>query len=176
MAALQIGNQIAILTFMLAVGIGAATTVRVSHQYGLRDYKAVRMAANASIHLCLLMNAIGATLMISCRKIIPLAFTNDPAVIEIASSLLIFAGLFQLSDGLQCVGIAMLRGIQDVRRPALYAFIAYILLELPIGYILMFPCGLGANGMWIGFIIGLSVAAVLFHTRFRSQFRKIANS
>lgn len=176
MAAHQIGNQIANLTFMLAVGIGAATTVRVSHQYGLRDYKAVRMAANASIHLCLLMNAIGATLMISCRKIIPLAFTNDPAVIEIASSLLIFAGLFQLSDGLQCVGIAMLRGIQDVRRPALYAFIAYILLELPIGYILMFPCGLGANGMWIGFIIGLSVAAVLFHTRFRSQFRKIANS
>lgn len=173
LAAHQIGNQIANLTFMLAIGIGAATTVRVSHQYGLRDFNALRMAANASIHLCLLMNAIGATLMITFRNVIPLIFTTDTAVISIASSLLVFAGLFQLSDGLQCMGVSMLRGIQDVRRPALYAFIAYLLVGLPVGYILMFPCKMGANGMWVGFIVGLSVAALLFHIRFRSRLKAL---
>lgn len=171
LAAHQVANQIADMTFMLALGIGAATTIRVSHQLGVGDLHAVKMASNASIHLVLLMNAIGATLMISLRNFIPKIFTNDPAVIEIASVLILCAGLFQFADGLQCVGAAMLRGIKDVKMPMVYAFIAYILIALPIGAICMFPLHLGAKGMWFGFIFGLAAAAIFFHTRFR---RKLA--
>lgn len=173
LAAHTVSNQIADLTFMIAMGIGAATTIRVSHQYGLRDWKAMRMAANASIHLVLLMNAIGATLMISLRHYIPMLFTEDEEVIRIASRLLIYAGIFQFSDGLQCVGAAMLRGITDVRMPVVYCFIAYILVALPVGYIMMFPVGLGVEGMWIGFIAGLFLAAVFFHARFRKKYKQI---
>ncbi len=169
LAAHQIANQIADLTFMLAIGIGSATTIRVSHQLGKGDLYAVKMAANASIHLVLVMNTIGAALMISLRHYIPYIFTQDEAVITIASQLILFAGLFQYADGLQTVGAAMLRGITDVKKPMVYAFVAYILIALPIGLVCMFPLGLGAPGMWIGFIFGLSVAAALFHTRFRKQ-------
>ncbi len=171
LAAHQIANQIADLTFMLAIGIGSATTIRVSHQLGKGDLYAVRMASNASIHLVLLMNTFGAALMISLRHYIPYIFTKDTEVIAIASQLILFAGLFQYADGLQTVGAAMLRGITDVKKPMFYAFVAYILIALPIGLICMFPLGLGANGMWIGFIFGLSVAAILFHTRFRKWLR-----
>ena len=167
----QIANQIADLTFMLAIGIGAATTIRVSHQLGKGDLEAVRMASNASIHLCLLMNTIGAGLMIGLRHIIPCLFTDDPEVIKIASTLILCAGLFQYADGMQCVGAAMLRGITDVKRPMIYAFVAYILIALPVGIICMFPLKMGAPGMWIGFIFGLANAAVFFHVRFR---RKLA--
>ena len=169
LAAHHIANQIADLTFMLALGIGAATTIRVSHQYGLRDYHAMQMAARASIHLVLMMNTIGASLMIGLRHYIPYLFTNDPQVIDIAADLLVFAGLFQYSDGLQCVGAAMLRGITDVRRPMIYAFVAYVVIALPLGYLLMFPLGLGVKGMWISFIIALSLAAASFHLRFRNK-------
>ena len=173
LAAHQIANQIADLTFMLAIGIGSATTIRVSHQLGKGDLYAVKMAANASIHLVLLMNTIGAVLMISLRHYIPYIFTKDTEVIAIASQLILFAGLFQYADGMQTVGAAMLRGITDVKKPMLYAFVAYILIALPVGLICMFPLGLGAKGMWIGFIFGLSVAAVLFHTRFRKKLKSL---
>ena len=173
LAAHQIANQIADLTFMLAIGIGSATTIRVSHQLGKGDLHAVRMASNASIHLVLLMNTIGAVLMISLRNYIPYIFTKDTEEIAIASQLILFAGMFQYADGMQTVGAAMLRGITDVKKPMLYAFVAYILIALPVGLVCMFPLGLGAKGMWIGFIFGLSIAAILFHTRFRKKLKSL---
>ena len=175
LAAQQIANQIADLTFMLALGIGSATTIRVSHQLGRGDIEAVRMASNASIHLVLLMNTIGAVLMISLRHLIPYLFTEDTAVIEIASTLILIAGLFQYADGMQAVGAAMLRGITDVKIPMVYAFIAYIVIALPIGLFCMFVLNWGAPGIWIGFIVGLSVAAVLFHARFRKLLKRMKN-
>ena len=165
-AAHMVSNQVADLTFMLALGIGAATTIRVSHQYGLHDYHAMKMAARASVHLVLLMNATGAALMISLRNYIPLLFSNDPEVIQIVSRLLIYAAIFQFSDGLQCVGAASLRGITDVRRPMVYAFISYIVIALPFGYFTMFTAGLGVDGMWLSFILALALAAIFFHVRF----------
>ena len=166
LAAHAISNQIADLTFMLALGIGSATTIEVSHCRGRGDKQAMLMSARASIHLVIVMNAIGAGLMIGLRHYIPMLFSADKSVISITSSLLIYAGVFQFSDGLQCVGAGMLRGIKDVRMPVVFCLIAYILIALPLGYVMMFPAGMGVEGMWVGFIAGLSVAAICFHTRF----------
>lgn len=176
LAAHQVANQIANLTFMLATGIGAATTIRVSHQLGKGDLVAVRMASNASIHLVLLMNTLGAILMISLRHQIPYLFTEDEEVIRIASQLILMAGLFQYADGLQTVGAAMLRGITDVKMPMVYAFFAYIVVALPIGMVCVFPLHMGAVGMWLGFIVGLALAAILFHTRFRRKYRELVTT
>jgi len=173
LAAHHIANQMADLTFMLALGIGSATTIRVSHQLGKGDLQAVRMASHASVHLCLLMNTIGAAIMIFGRNVIPYIFTNDPEVIPIASTLLIIAGTFQYADGLQCIGAAMLRGIQDVRVPMRIALFAYIGVALPLGLALTFPMGLGAKGMWIAFVIALAIPAVLFHVRFHNQMKRL---
>ena len=173
LAAHHIANQMADLTFMLALGIGSATTIRVSHQLGKGDLHAVRMASNASIHLCLLMNTIGAAIMIFGRNYIPYIFTNDPEVVPIASTLLIIAGTLQYADGLQCIGAAMLRGIQDVRVPMRIALFAYIGVALPLGLILTFPLGLGAKGMWISFVIALAIPAVFFHIRFNRQLKQL---
>ena len=173
LAAHHIANQMADLTFMLATGIGAATTIRVSHQLGKGDLQAVRMASRASVHLCLLMNTIGAAIMIFGRNYIPYIFTDDPEVVPIASTLLIIAGTFQYADGLQCIGAAMLRGIQDVRVPMQIALFAYIAVGLPLGLYLTFPLGLGAKGMWMAFVIALAIPAVLFHIRFNRQYKKL---
>ena len=173
LAAHHIANQMADLTFMLALGIGSATTIRVSHQLGKGDLQAVRMASHASVHLCLLMNTIGAAIMIFGRNIIPYIFTSDPEVIPIASTLLIIAGTLQYADGLQCIGAAMLRGIQDVQVPMRIALFAYIGVALPLGLALTFPMGLGAKGMWIAFVIALAIPAVLFHVRFHRQMKRL---
>ena len=173
LAAHHIANQMADMTFMLAMGIGSATTIRVSHQLGKGDLPAVRMASRASVHLCLMMNTIGALVMITLRNYLPYVFTSDPEVISIASMLILIAGLLQYADGLQCIGGAMLRGIQDVRVPMRIAYIAYLVVALPLGIVLTFPMGLGAKGMWIAFVIGLAIPAVCFHIRFQRQMGRL---
>jgi len=152
---------------MLSLGISSATTIRVSHQYGRGDMYATRMAANASVHLILLMNTIGASVMIGLRHYIPYLFTNDEAVVSLASQLIVFAGMLQYADGLQCVGAGMLRGVTDVRVPMWITVVTYVIIALPLGYALMFPAGLGAVGMWISFVVALTMAAIALHARFR---------
>lgn len=84
------------------------------------------------------------------RKQLPLMFTDDPIVISIAAQLFIFAGLYQISDGLQTILVGILRGIQDVSVLMRYAFISYIVINLPVGYLCAFVLGIGAPGLWIG--------------------------
>lgn len=173
LAAHQIANQICDMTFMVILGIGSATTIRVSHQLGARNLHGVRMASNASIHLVLLINAIGAVLMIGCRNQIPTLFTEDQEVIAIASQLIVLAGVLQLADGLQVVAASMLRGITDVKVPMIIAIFSYTIICISIGLFLAFPMGMGAQGIWIGFVVGLSVAAICLHTRFRIKYREL---
>ena len=173
LAAHQIANQICDMTFMVILGIGSATTIRVSHQLGANNLHGVRMASHASIHLVLVINAIGAALMIGLRHQIPLLFTEDQEVIAIASKLVVLAGMLQLADGLQVVAASMLRGITDVKVPMIIAVISYTIICISVGLTLAFPMGMGAEGLWIGFVIGLSTAAVCLHLRFHKQFKKL---
>ena len=173
LAAHQIANQICDMTFMVILGIGSATTIRVSHQLGANNLDGVRMASHASIHLVLVINAVGAALMIGLRHQIPLLFTEDQEVIAIASKLVVLAGMLQLADGLQVVAASMLRGITDVKVPMIIAVISYTIICISVGLTLAFPMGMGAEGIWIGFVIGLSTAAVCLHLRFHKQFKKL---
>ena len=91
------------------------------------------MAAKASYHLVLAWNFFAALVFITLRGWIPTLFTSNPEVIAITSQLLIFAALYQLSDGVQNVSVGILRGIQDVKIIMPIAFISYWLLNLPVG-------------------------------------------
>ena len=173
LAAHQIANQMCDMTFMVILGIGSATTIRVSHQLGANHLEGVRMASNASIHLVLLINAVGAAVMIGLRHQIPMLFTKDQEVIAIASQLIALAGVLQFADGLQVVAASMLRGITDVKVPMVIAMFSYSIVCISIGLFLAFPMGMGAVGIWIGFVVGLSVAAICLHTRFRIKYREL---
>ena len=94
-------------------------------------------------------------------------YIDDPEVIQIASTLLIIAALFQISDGVQVVGLGALRGLEDVRVPGVISLIAYWVIGLPVGYMLGFKLGFGVNGVWLGLLAGLSVAALLLFLRFK---------
>jgi len=176
LAAHQIANQICDMTFMVILGIGSATTIRVSHQLGADNLYGVRMASNASIHLVLVINAVGAALIIGFCDRIPLLFTDDQQVIAIASQLLVWAGVLQLADGLQVVAASMLRGITDVKVPMVIAMISYTVICLSVGLVLAFPLELGAQGIWIGFVVGLAVAAICLHIRFQVKFKQLLDS
>lgn len=176
MAAHQITMNISSFAFMVILGISAATTIRVSHQYGIKDYWATRMAVKASIHLMMIWEIITCSTMIIFRNEIAGAFSTDPTVISIASILLIICGLYQFSDGFQCIGIGTLRGIADVKRPMIYAFFTYIVVTLGGAYYLAFHTPLSIYGIWIAFIFGLTLAAILFFLRFNRLMKLLHNS
>lgn len=170
-------NQIALIisnfAFMVVVGIGAATTIRVSHEFGTGNMRMLKKAANASYHIGLAWNTITALAFILLRDYIPRIFTDDPEVLALASQLMIFTAAFQFSDGLQHISLGILRGMQDVKPIIWIAFFSYIVINLPVGYLCAFVLNWGAGGLWIGFIFGLSVAAILLITRFRKQYVRI---
>ena len=88
--------------------------------------------------------------------------------------LLLFAAIFQLSDGLQASANGALRGLKDTTMPMLFTLIAYWLIGLPMGYWLgmtnYFGPPLGAEGFWIGLVLGLTTAAILLIYRLCNAF------
>ncbi len=169
----QIAMTIGNCAFMIVMSIGAATTIRVSHCYGARNIGELSLAAKASYHLVLAWNAFAALVFISLRHFIPTLFTTNAEVIAIASQLLAFAALYQLSDGIQNVSVGILRGIQDVRIIMPIALISYWILNLPVGYLLGFSLGMGPSGLYVGFTFGLSTAALLMILRIRRSVRRL---
>lgn len=171
LAAHQIVISLSSFVFMIVMGISSATTILVSHELGSNNLSGLRRAASASYHLGLVTNILTMAVFIIFRHWIPRLFTSDEAVIEVAGQLMIMAGLFQVADGLQVISLGILRGLQDVRITMIYAFMAYIVINLPLGYLCAFTFGMGAPGLWVGFIVGLSVAAILLYRRYARWMR-----
>ena len=81
--------------------------------------------------------------------------------------LIIVAGLFQLSDGAQVVGLGSLRGMSDVKVPTFITFAAYWVMAIPLSYIFGFVLDYGPQGIWYGLLVGLTIAAVALFLRFK---------
>ena len=107
------------------------------------------------------------------KDFLPWMFTDNLEVIKIASGLLIIAGLFQLSDGLQAVVLGGLRGLQDVNIPSILTFIAYWIIGFPICYYLGRFTDLGTFGIWIGLLVALTSSALMLFFRFNYLSNKL---
>jgi MATE family multidrug resistance protein len=162
----QVALNIASLFFMIPLGLAMAITVRVGNAVGRGDARGVRYAGFCGIGLTLLTQLFSAGLMLTLPHYIAALYTNDPKVIALAMQLIMLAGLFQFSDGIQVASNGALRGLKDTRIPMAITLFAYWIIGMPVGWWLAFHHGLGARGMWMGLIAGLSVAAVMLFTRF----------
>lgn len=174
LAAHQVAIGLASFTYMISLGISQANTIRVSHQMGVKDYKALKMAAFASTHLVLVFMSSMGIVFVLARNYLPYLFTVDADVIKIASGLLIIAAIFQVFDGLQVIMLSTLRGMADVKLPMFIAFFAYLFLGIPASYLLAFQLMLGPQGIWYGYLIGLGAAGILFWFRFQHNLKKKA--
>lgn len=173
LAAHQIAINLASITFMIVLGISQASSIRVGYAMGERDVHKIRRAGFTAITLGAGIMAIAGILFIGLNRFLPSLYINDNNVIDIASGLLIIAALFQLSDGIQAVGIGVLRGLTDIKGPTIITFTAYWLISLPVAYILAFVFNQGVYGVWVGLLIGLTVAAVFLTVRFNYKSKQI---
>ena len=172
LAAHQIMCTVGQLGFMLYYGMAAAVAVKASNYNGTGDIADIRRSANAGFHIILVMAFVASLLIYITRHHIGGIFSSDEEVGIMVAQLTVPFILSQFGDGLQSNFSNALRGIADVKPVILYAFIAYIVISLPAGYLFGFVLGWGITGVWFSFLFGLTSAGAMFYLRFRSTVRK----
>jgi MATE family multidrug resistance protein len=124
-----------------------------------------------SFKITLCIGCSAAVMLILLKNWIPLIYTDNATVIALASYLLLFAALYQISDAIQVTANGCLRGFEDTSIPMVLTLFAYWGVGLPLGYTLAMSDALvpamGPSGFWLGLFAGLSSAALLLGLRLR---------
>ncbi|WP_057936653.1 MATE family efflux transporter [Algoriphagus resistens] len=166
LAAHQIAINLASVSYMMVSGLSTAGMIRVSNQIGRGNFKAMREAGMVVFGMTLIFMSITGLIFIVLRSYLPTLYIDNGEVVALSATLLIIAGMFQLSDGIQVAGLGVLRGLEDVRFPTLITLVAYWVIGLPLGYFLAFQLDMAEKGIWYGLLIGLSITAVVLFYRF----------
>ena len=182
----QAANQIALnlssMTFMFAMGLSVTAMIRVGNQKGRQDFISLKRIAYSIFLLIFIFDIVFCLFFLLTSDYLPWIYLNDnnllqikdvQEVVTIASSLLIASAFFQISDGLQAVVLGALRGLQDVNIPAFITFFSYGIFGIPVSFYLGIKTDLGAIGIWIGLLSGLTASAVLLFWRFQHLTKKL---
>lgn len=162
MAAHQIAISFAALIFMFPLGFSQAISSRVGYFIGQKDPESAFNAAVAGILLCALLMMVTASIIFVAPGMIISLYTNDPGVKDVAISLLFYAAVFQVADGVQVAAIGALRGFKDTRVPMMVTMLAFWVFGFGTSYWQGVILGRGPAGFWTGMVTGLAFASV-FH-------------
>ncbi len=165
----NIAISVAALCYMLPLGLSLALTARIGKAYGRGSKGLTQRRIVSGILVTFLLIAATITGLVLLRNWVGTLYTDDVEVLALTSTLLIFAAFFQLSDSFQVVLIGLLRGLQDTRMPMLINAFSYWVVAAPVGYYLAHHTTMGAPGLWMGLIIGLTLASLLLAWRLRNQ-------
>ncbi len=171
LAAHGIAFEVTGLAFMVHLGLSNAATVRVGRADGRGDRQGLMDGAKVAVAMSLAFAAAVVTVFLLLPGPVVGLFLDTanpraPEIIAFGTLLLAVAALFQIADAAQCMALGLLRGLQDTRAPMWIAALSYWAIGIPTSYLLAFPLGMGGVGLWLGLVVGLTVAAVLLLWRF----------
>jgi MATE family multidrug resistance protein len=165
-AAHQIAINFAATMFMVPLALSSAITIRVGHELGAGQVIRARHAGSVGIFVCAVFMSCSAIFLLVFRDAVVSMYTSDQAVKEIAISLLLMAAIFQVGDGVQIGAAGALRGYKDTRMPMIINTVSFWVIAFPLAYLAAVTFKLPPNYIWGGFVVGLSVAAVLLTWRY----------
>lgn len=173
LAAYQIMLSISTIGFMVYYSLGASMSIKIAGYYGNGDIAQIRNCSVAGMHIIMTCAATACLLFFFLGEPVIRLFTDDVAVIAVAILVIPPLMLYQVGDALQVTYANALRGITDVRPMMITAIIAYLIVGLPLGYLLAFPCGMGIVGIYLSFAVALLLAGVLFFAKFQIDLRNL---
>jgi len=165
-AAHQIALNFSSTMFMIPLAFSSAITVRIGHALGAGNAPAARTAGLTGISMCMLFMACSAAFLVLFRDAVVDLYTSDTSVQAIAISLLLMAAVFQIADGVQIGAAGALRGYKDTKMPMVINMFAYWALGFPLAYMATITYRAPPSYIWAGFVLGLTVAAILLTFRF----------
>ncbi len=166
LAAHQIVNALAGLAYMIPMGMAGAASIRIGQAVGAGGGVRLRPILKASFVLVTAWQILAAVAFVVFGRMMAEAMSSDTVVIELTVILFFIVALLQIADGLQGTALGALRGMSDMNLPTIITLAAYWPLALPMSYLLGFVLGWGAVGVWLGYTIGLCVAAMALPWRF----------
>jgi multidrug resistance protein, MATE family len=173
LAAHQIAINLASTTYMMATGIASAGAIRVGQAFGEHNSAKIQRAGSAALLITAAFMGVWCITFLSANNfLVSLYLKNNSEVTQIAATLVIYAGFFQLSDGIQVAALGTLRGLTDVNVPTVITLIAYWVISLPLSYLLAFTFKMDVEGVWIGLSAGLTFSAVFLTIRFYRLLKK----
>jgi MATE family multidrug resistance protein len=165
----QVALNLASLTYMVPLGVSAATAVLVGQEVGRDHPHGARRSARAGLVVGASFMLMTGTLFLVAPRWLASLYTSSDAVLVMAAALLPLAGVFQVFDGIQVVAGGVLRGLGDTRWPMLINLIGFWAVGIPTGILLGFRGGMGAQGLWWGLVFGLAAVAVILLIRVRRR-------
>ena len=173
LAAYQIMLSISTIGFMVYYSLGASMSIKIAGYYGNGDITQIRNCSVAGLHIIMACAATACLLFFFLGEPVIRLFTDDVAVIAVAMLVIPPLMLYQVGDALQVTYANALRGITDVRPMMITAIIAYLIVGLPLGYLLAFPCSMGIVGIYLSFAVALLMAGIMFFAKFRIDIMRI---
>ena len=173
LAAHQIAINLASATYMIILGISSAGMIRVASAVGRKDIKETRRSGFTAMIVAMSIMIFFGIMFITLKNLLPKFYIEDTQVIELASSLLLIAAIFQIFDGMQATAIGILRGIKDVNFPLVLSFLGYWIVGIGSAYIFGFILDMKAFGVWIGLAMALMAVGVTLTLRFNFKSRSV---
>ncbi|AUL72607.1 MATE family multidrug exporter [Pseudoalteromonas sp. 13-15] len=171
----QIAASVTALLFMMPLSLSIAISIRIGNLYGQNKFEQLKIAVSTSYLLSILIALFLAFITFIGRDVISQLYTDSPAVIALATSIMILACIYQLPDALQVAANGILRGLKHTAPISYITFISYWLIGFSLGYVLartdIIVPAMGPHGFWIGIIVGLTVAAILLMITVSKRFK-----
>ena len=167
-----IALNIASVVFMLPLAIGLAGSTRIGNLIGENRFTDAKFSSYTGVTLCFIGALINMTMLLLFRDKFASVYSGDLEVLGVAVSLLFYAAIFQIPDGIGMGSLGALRGYKDTFAPMVFLIISYwIIFAIPFGYFLTnygITNPLGAEGMWISMILGLLIFSMFIFNRLRT--------
>jgi MATE family multidrug resistance protein len=166
LAAHAVALNVASVTYMIVSGFAIAGSIMVGNAYGEMNKKKILRIANAIFLLIIVFESVNAVFFLVGGSLIANIYGVSPDVYNYVVPLLMLAAVFQLADGIQAGAMNLLRGLADVNWASVISVVSYWVVSLPLSYYLGKVMEGDVYGIWLGFTIGLFVAAIFGVFRF----------
>ena len=158
-------NVISVI-FMVANGVGIATSVRIGNAWGRGDRRRWIAAGWMGLAVTIFLMAVAGALMALLARPLAAIYSSEAAVLAAAVPVLVLAGLMPLFDGGQTLMLNALRGCADAWVPTALQAFAFIGCMVPLSLLLAFGMERGVAGLFEAVILSTALSLGLLCARF----------
>lgn len=156
------------LSFMPSFAFSVAATTLVGQSLGAGDLPKAKSYSRTTLSLSILvMTAAGFLLYLGAEPLTSL-FSNDPAVVALATRCLRLTAFLQPIQVISVVVTGILRGAGDAKWPFYIVLISMWSVRILLSLIAIHLLGLGLFAVWVAICLDVLTRAILFALRYRS--------
>jgi len=148
--------SLAVAIYHVPFSVGVAVSTRLGNLIGAGSLSAARTATRTYVLTFLVIGIVDFTFLTALRNVLPRAFSTDPEVISIVSTVLPLLAVFQFCDSTTALANAILRGLGLQAIGGWANLFVYYVIAVPLALFLCFPKDLKLVGLWTGCAVGSS--------------------